>query len=192
MQFSPQQDLLSENELNIQYSGFWPRFFALMIDGLVLTILAPLSYYNTFVWQSVPLLILLFIIQIVYKPFFEYKYNATPGKMALGIKVVNHEFEKPGFIEVLSRNIFQIMFTIIFMLINVYKMNHPVFSRSLYNDNDFLSEYSSPTWSLDNIILAVEFFIFAIFLIDTVFLITNDERRSLHDRIGKTYVIKSR
>jgi uncharacterized RDD family membrane protein YckC len=189
MELYPQQDLLTEETLIVQYAGFWPRLWAILLDALILAVLAPITYFNKTYWKSIPVLVILFLIQMTYKSFFEYKYGATPGKMALGIRVVNYEFERPSLAEVLLRNLFQLSSVAVYMILSVYFFNQPLYNQTTYNEN-VLSQYSS-TGSYYECILIFNLIILAIYTIDFIFLISNDERRSLHDRIGKTYVIKN-
>lgn len=92
----------------LDYAGFWIRFVAKMIDGLIVGVIfgipfalfvfrglfsggAPnlqnwMSYLTAAPWQ-----ILETVVSVVYAGFFLGKFGATPGKMALGLKVVTPE-----------------------------------------------------------------------------------------------------
>src|SRR6516164_5563059 len=98
MNVTMQPDLLNIEELQMphQYGRFWPRFFALLLDGLIIGT-APFILYNTMEKKSGLLLIIISCIRLVYKPFFEYRFGATPGKMALKLRVVNYHYEKASF-----------------------------------------------------------------------------------------------
>jgi len=82
------------------YAGFWIRFGAKFIDGIIMQIvnyalILPLLGFggikNTGVLgvAMVIQMILSFSVQIAYITFFLGKYGATPGKMACKLKVVN-------------------------------------------------------------------------------------------------------
>ena len=100
----------------IQYGGFWRRFVAVFIDGLILWIpgiclarliasatgsapyqpapvmnpfeaLGSLAIYMTSLGMAVQTLLGV-VIACSYETFFIVKFGATPGKMDLGIKVV--------------------------------------------------------------------------------------------------------
>ncbi len=181
-----QEDLLNIDELQIKYSygTFWPRFWAVLLDGLILAVLTPLVLYNRTEWRSGVMLIVISCIQISYKPFFEYMYGATPGKMALRLKVVNYEYNKASFNEILLRNIYQItggVIGVVLQLIMFYRTG--LFQDSTFNDYSQLS-------GIRMAILMVEIFIFILYLVDLGFLLSSPDSRSLHDRIGKTYVIR--
>jgi len=90
----------------LEYAGFWIRFLAKIIDGLIIGVLVGipigfflvprllsgntaqlqtwLSYFMGFGWQ-----LLEAAVGLLFNGFFLGKFGATPGKMALGLKVVN-------------------------------------------------------------------------------------------------------
>lgn len=90
------------------YAGFWIRFLAKIIDGLIL--LVPLAAINIAIAITVPDmdisgnfrgeltpaaiagLVLMYMLQIAipltYNTFFVGRYAATPGKMALGLRII--------------------------------------------------------------------------------------------------------
>ena len=94
----------------LDYAGFWIRFVAKMIDGLILGVIVGipmaffivprvvssigsptqlqslLSFFAAPTWQ-----ILDAAVGLLYNGFFVGKFGATPGKMALGLKVVSPE-----------------------------------------------------------------------------------------------------
>jgi len=95
---------LAGGAIGLRYAGFWVRFCARMIDGFVLgaasvlvvivlgmlmTASAPSGALSggmmliMVLWYSAVL-----FAPIVYNAVFVVKYGATPGKMAMGIKVV--------------------------------------------------------------------------------------------------------
>lgn len=94
----------------VTYAGFWIRFVAYIIDGIILAvamgivqfaILGSFLTFPRFDPQSrpemyiAPLMGMIGLLSLVsigigclYEGLFVYKYGATPGKMALGLKVV--------------------------------------------------------------------------------------------------------
>jgi uncharacterized RDD family membrane protein YckC len=180
-----QQDLLNPEELRIvKFGTFWPRFWALLIDALVLAILSPVTIYNETEWKSSTLMIAIVLIQIGYKSFFEYQYGATPGKMAMNLKVVNYQFEKASLQEILLRNIFQITAGIFSIGRGLYLFHQPGF---------FAASTIQQFGALDGErIMGIVFLIYwlVICITDVIFLLNSKDSRSLHDRIGRTFVIK--
>ncbi len=94
------QGMAGAGPLALRYGGFWIRFLAYMIDVIVLEIayyavIVPLGLATVGVSQRdiasgiwlIPLLIG-FGINFCYYAFFNSRFGATPGKMALGLKIV--------------------------------------------------------------------------------------------------------
>lgn len=180
-----QQDLLTETELHVTYGNFWPRFWALLIDGLVLAVLTPIAIFNRTEWKNLFVLIIVSVIQFSYKPFFEYRYGATPGKMAMRLKVVNYEFQQARAEQIIIRNVFGILSGLILLSIGIYTFNQPEFISV-----STIQGYSQ-LGNTQTITLIWEGSMFIIFLIDFIFLVSSDNSRSLHDRMGRTFVIKT-
>ncbi len=101
------------------YAGFWIRFVAKFIDGLILGVVFLVPFF-IFVFQSarvgaagrpslvsevVPLLLQLVLVlaNMGYSIFFLGKYGATPGKMACKIHVVTAEGGKISYLRATGR-----------------------------------------------------------------------------------------
>lgn len=93
------------------YGGFWRRFLAKFLDGLILgVVLMPLSLMlglgiagsgaaqsgdiGTVVLMQIVLQIFSIGLGIAFEVFFIRKFDATPGKMALGLKLLRADGEK--------------------------------------------------------------------------------------------------
>lgn len=100
----------------VKYAGFWIRFAAYLFDALVISFAFNLIYIPLFLLTK-PLtttinwvfLGIMFFIQIIIVAFYyillTYKYQATFGKMILGLKVVSKNFERPSLGRVIVREI---------------------------------------------------------------------------------------
>ncbi len=93
------------------YAGFWIRFVAVLVDGLIQMIFlcgiaagsaaiifplaggADLAVEGQIVWQVVYTLGT-YVIQCAYQTFFLGRYGATPGKMIFRLKVVRPDGSK--------------------------------------------------------------------------------------------------
>jgi uncharacterized RDD family membrane protein YckC len=85
----------------LNYAGIFPRFAAVFVDGLITIVVIMVPEFFLIGWQGllkgtdVPIALNIGIMAInylfpaLYETFFIGKYGATPGKMALGIKVVS-------------------------------------------------------------------------------------------------------
>lgn len=87
-----------------EYGQFWPRFAAKLIDGLILglvygmffalNVLLAIAFPEKPALQGLVTLlayVVYFGVAVGYNAYFLPKYGATPGKMALGLKVINVE-----------------------------------------------------------------------------------------------------
>jgi uncharacterized RDD family membrane protein YckC len=170
---------------NVKYGGFWSRFGALLLDGLIL---APISfgitYFNITSWKSSLLLFLISVIAIAYKPFMEFTYGATLGKMVLKLRVTNTNLEKANLAEILLRNVFHIVPQLVTLLLSIGMIyNNPDFEAvDGWGDYTvFISQFSLLQYiNLANGLITI---------VDAIMLATDEQKRSLHDRIGGTLVI---
>lgn len=170
----------------VLYAGFWPRLWAMLIDWLVVVVFTlPVLIYNILNWKSIPLMIAVSGLSLAYKPFMELNYGATLGKMALKIKVVNYEFERLKLSEALLRNIFTLGLGFISIVTAIFVFAEPEFKEiSSWTDYTVFSQnYDSTNW--------VNYLTFFIYVVEMIVLLNDTQKRSLHDKIGKTYVIKN-
>lgn len=176
-------EILDVNQPEANYIGFWPRLGALLIDGLIIGIpLAAATFYNILYLKSTILLIALSIIGASYKPVMEALYGATIGKKVLNIKVVNIELTNIGWKESLLRNIFNLLSSTSSLIVSVMLFTSAGFEAvASYSEYAiYASEFSSTSLSLITGLL---------FIVDAIFMLTDDRKRTLHDRIANTYVV---
>ena len=175
-------------EADIVFAKFWVRFGAMLIDGLVIIVIVlPATYFNVIQWKSPWIYILTSILTVIYKPYMEYQYGATLGKMAVGIKVVGHQFQKVTLKEELRRVSFYIVPNIIQQVLTLkFYFSGQLNSIQHYKDyNDYIVS-TNPALYILNII------VFVLLIIDTITFFSNDQNRSLHDLYAGTYVIEKR
>jgi uncharacterized RDD family membrane protein YckC len=176
--------LFEREKPSITYGGFWQRFGALIIDGMIFwPITLGLTYFNI-TWKSSVVLIMVSLVGLGYKPFMEYVYGATWGKMAMKLVVKNRDFEKAELGDILLRNIFHIVPLVIQLF----------FTVRLYSDPSFesvsgWSEYSAYIASA-SLLTYVNFAGGFIQIVDAIVLITDKQKKSLHDKIAGTFVIQ--
>ena len=97
---------------DVKFSGFWVRLVALMIDNVIVIILSFIPAFvfglmgglmttrNEFISTIFPLILYAVIIigmACYFAAFYASKYQATPGKMLFGIKVVDKNGERISF-----------------------------------------------------------------------------------------------
>ena len=169
----------------ITYGSFWQRCGAITLDTLIIGVPTfAISYYNITNWKSIPLLVLVSLAGMVYKPYCEFQYGATPGKKALNLNVVNQRFDKADLTEIILRNIFQIVFPLMTLAATIMVYNSPEFQDiNGFMEFGTLSSTSSKATSYITWMSSI------VFIIEFICLVSDQQKRALHDRIGKTYVI---
>lgn len=110
------------------YAGFWKRFFAFLIDSIIVSVILIIVMFACAVGHGLQqggfqnmywILLYLFSFAgpILYWTLFECSsYQATPGKMALGIKVTDMRGQKLGFAQSLGRNLGKIISNLTFYI----------------------------------------------------------------------------
>lgn len=122
-------------ETAVQYAGFWIRVLARLIDGVILWLLAQFVTFAAaralgLEWSPITIgpgeepspeqlmlalrvLSLSFIVNLVigvtYECFFVRKYAATPGKMALGLKIVRSDLSPLSMGRIIGRYFAQML-----------------------------------------------------------------------------------
>jgi len=82
------------------YAGFWIRFLAKLIDGIILAVVGfVLGFLGNFIVRhpvagTILENLLSLVLSVAYQIYFLGAYSATPGKMACGLKVVRSDNEK--------------------------------------------------------------------------------------------------
>lgn len=175
-------------DADIVFAKFWTRLGAMLIDGLItILIILPVTYFNVMQWKIPWIYILSSLATIIYKPFMEYQFSATLGKMAVGIQVVGQQFQKVTLKEELRRVSFYLVPNIIqqVLTLKVY-FSDQLNSIHHYKDyNDYIIS-TNPALYILNIIVIVLLFV------DCITFFSNNQNRSLHDMYAGTYVIEKR
>jgi uncharacterized RDD family membrane protein YckC len=110
----------------VEYGGFWIRFGAKFIDGLILWVVQMVFYFPFMFFMasnepsetgSIVALIMLYGIQFLfafaYPTFFIGRYQATLGKMACGLKVVMDDGGRVTYLRAFARSAAEILSALI-------------------------------------------------------------------------------
>jgi uncharacterized RDD family membrane protein YckC len=182
----PQTHVLTEFESTTSvYASFKQRALALLLDGLILSPLAVIDWFNKTGWKSPMLLFIVFAVGLVYKPFLEFKKGATIGKQAMNILVVNNSGSQLSVQQAVLRNIFDIAFRTFTFIATLIIYSSAGFS-SIITNNDYIL-FQQTIINFNPYII----FYMLIVIIEIILVLSDKARRSLHDRIGNTYVVKS-
>lgn len=179
------ENVLNEfEEIPSSYGTFKDRVFALLIDGLVLLPVSIIIWLDKTTWKSQLVLIIVALIEVLYKPFCEYKYGATIGKRAMKLIVVDKSFLKAGLKEVVIRNIFNIVWGIFFSGITLLIFRNAAFAS--VSSNAEFTLLQNKVFNINPYLVVYCMLIIA----EIIFILSDNSRRALHDRLGGTFVVK--
>ncbi|HLQ95607.1 MAG TPA: RDD family protein [Pseudogracilibacillus sp.] len=116
MTMDPEEEvtLSEEPEASYRSAGFWMRFWAYLIDVIILfaingLVLSPLGFLNEGAAFDIGFWtmngVLATIIYYVYFILMTKLAQQTVGKMILGLKVISEKAEKPNWLDVLFREL---------------------------------------------------------------------------------------
>ncbi len=179
----------NSDETNVEYADFWTRLGAYLLDAVILTpISLGLNFMNFMYLKSFWGYLLIALLAILYKPYLEFKYGATLGKMATNLKVTDYNFQQIDFQRSMIRSLIFVLPSI--MLLPTQYMAYQ--NESLMGLDSFwqFNTMVSQVYPLSGFISC---FMGLLVLTDLIVLLADDlkKQRSLHDRIAKTYVIKT-
>lgn len=182
-----QNNQFKEFEENIQYVKFWPRTGAYILDGILVGIFsATLNYLNIANFKSFTFYFIVLFIGAMYKPYLEYKYGATLGKMMLKMRVTDYDHLPISFNRSLLRSIFLIGPSLLYIPIYYFAFNNP----NMADVDGFIqfSQFLTEEYPMQGLIAIL---VYIILIVEIVVLLTDATKtqRALHDQVAKTYVI---
>ena len=99
------------------YGGFWIRFAARMVDGILfLAVTVLLVAAGGFGMGGILLRLVVYPIAIAYETYFVGHYGATLGKMACGLKVVRSEGQTVSYGRAFGRYWASLLSSMIFLI----------------------------------------------------------------------------
>jgi len=159
-----------------KYDTFWPRLVAIIIDGIVLAILAfTLNVLVIPFIKAMPLLrhLVSESVGYVYAILMVGHYGQTLGKMAMRIKVVDHDTEEDvTFTQSFKREAIPIYLLVFSILVSALGRAGDEFGFDLFFSS--LPEYLALAWSL----------------LEIITMLTDPKSRAFHDKIANTVVIR--
>ena len=169
-----------------KYRTFWRRFFAEFVDALVLS---PVSLATGWVWRHadsvpLPLLALHYLVSrllfFIYEIYFLGAHGQTPGKMALGIVVLDvSERRHVSYRQALLRNAVPLGFMLLLLPYQLFQILTGRFYLLLPGGRP-----DAISWILSQVLMVW-------FLLEIVTMTFNSKRRALHDLIAGSVVVKA-
>ncbi|NOU79574.1 hypothetical protein GC101_11875 [Paenibacillus sp. LMG 31459] len=170
-----------EEQLDLDdYVGFWKRVLISFIDFLILAL--PTYFLNRLCVsaaesaESAFPLFIQFVLLIGFNVFMVVKYGGTPGRLLLGVRIINEDGRYPALKQALIRYLFFIVNGFLAVIVSLNTEELSAVSSSLAN------------WSP----LATNLNVFFgwVVVADCLFVAFTRRNRALHDMMAGTYVVK--
>ncbi|MFM2226627.1 MAG: hypothetical protein RJA07_2829 [Bacteroidota bacterium] len=158
------------------------RFFAMLIDNIlvVLSIFIAIFILLKFTSNYIEVAEIFVYVIVLHKPFCEYLFGYTIGKKMVGIKILNTDFEKCTFKNIVSRNILLLIFITIQLALTC--LRYYLQSRTLASNISFV--YDASYFILNTMGVLI--------FIDSISIWFKQDGVMIHDTIGKTYVVEDK
>ena len=122
-------------------------------------------------------------LMIAYKPFMEFKYGATVGKMALKIKIMTIDKQGITFTQSLIRSLPWLLSGAISTYTTFALMTHDA-----YMQTEGILEISQIQQEVSP--MAIQFLFTILFLATVITVAFDGKKRGLHDMLAKTFCFK--
>jgi len=173
------------------YAGFWKRFWAAIID---LIIIVPVIYLYFFVRLkgsdkniAIVITILFSIVVAMYNVFFNVRFGGSPGKLAVGIRVTKPDGSRIGWLEAWKRSSVDLLYASLALYINIFAIIHVDLNKysalGFSGQASFLQTYYPSWFGTADVLEQVWFWS------ELVVLLFNRRKRAIHDFIAGTVVI---
>jgi len=166
--------------MNTKFHTFWPRFFAIILDGLIFLLLGFAVNVIVDNYVAAPFLTAWFFIrgfsQPIYRILMHGRYGQTVGKMAMGIIIIHAS--EDSVINYKKAIIREFPNWIAATLYFIMKVNLQFFPSAF------------PNHAVNVVYLVFGGANLIWFLLEVITMFTNDKRRALHDYLAHTVVVR--
>lgn len=169
----------------IRYGGFWRRVAAKLIDFIILMpIMAPQWWgMSQPVKVYVPVYALSSTLTMAYVIWMNGRFGATLGKRVMKLKVLDVSGERIGYKQAFCREIILVAFAIL-MCVFLWLSAANLPAETTYLQMTFAKQLSP---ALNITMTAMMVWIYG----DALFLLFNKKKRTVHDFIAETVVIRT-
>ena len=172
-----------------QYAGFWSRFGAQILDAFIALpfVALRLVLFRTRLAESfafVPLLLFEFWFSV----YLVYRYGGTPGKLIMGIRITSTNGEPLSFRQAVLRDSPSLVLGAvgaISIAIALSQVSDATFEATSWIGRPRLLAAFMPHWN-HYVSIVAQVWTWS----ELVVMLTNPERRALHDFLAGTIVIK--
>ncbi len=188
----PEHPVTTQDGDQILYAGFWPRVGAYFLDFLILTPYLALSMYlaNKFLYYYVYAFVPVVLFGWFYSIYLVERFGGTPGKLILKIRIKmldgSDVTRKAAVLRYLPLWVLSALTSLAFVF-SVSLIREETYHALSYLDKNKLIVELTPSW-YKTVDLLTKIWILA----EYVTLLFNKRRRSVHDLIAGTIVVKAK
>lgn len=166
-------------------ASLYQRFLAWCIDRVVLLPLSLGVFYVAIGSKNLQLIILLMVVEALYKPTMEKQYGATLGKRATGIRVVSQEGGKGiSWNQSLMRFLPWAVSFYVTIFVYIRYFEYPGFAE--VQDFEAFTKFMQAHPLSDNTLIAM---LNSLPLFSMIWGMTDVLRRAIHDKLAGTVVV---
>lgn len=173
------------------YAGFWLRLIAMFVDGIVfLPVAVVYLYARATSWEMAVMLSIPYcFLYALYNVYFHGRWGKTLGKMIIRIKVVKKSGEDIQYRQAFMRHSVDVVLAALsaaaftLALLSIKKTG---FVPGDWHQLNVLFHNSLPAW-WNSVKAATQTWVFS----ELIVLLTNKEKRSVHDFIAGTVVVRT-
>lgn len=170
---------------NYEHAGFGIRVGASLIDALVMIPFIVLSMYNLISIKSIGLLIGAAMVSALYKPFMEYRWGATLGKMATSLKVMTTQYQPLTVVHTIKRSLPFLLSQVFSLLVMLQD-----FTTEGFDEARTFLDYSMFSASQDQTMNNASTTVSILILISCLWILANPLKQALHDLFAETYCLR--
>ncbi len=178
------------NNVELKYAGFWKRLASILIDAAIFAPVMLLRMWLDSISSNAGIIGVVAYCAIIttYEVWFVAKHGQTPGKMAVGIKIVKVDGSPVAWKEALLRDSVNIGFATVYLIFTcnaIVQIPDAEYVSLSWTARNVRVYELYPSWmgwanTLSNIWVGSE----------VIVMLFNKKRRALHDFIAGTVVIR--
>lgn len=181
--------MFNDPPVRVEYGGFWIRFWAGIVDGFAAIPIALISYALFERRQANPIAseIVSLLIVLTFEVFLVARYGGSPGKLASGLRILDVSLGAASARQALIRALPNVLVGVLRIASTVVVVGalgaqlHQLEGIELQN----AVRAATPAWAnYLSVIAGIWFFA------EFASMMSNDQRRALHDQIAGTVVVK--
>jgi uncharacterized RDD family membrane protein YckC len=174
----------------VEYGGFWIRFWSGIVDGFAAAPVALLFYvlFGRTEQSPVAASLMGLVVTLSFEVLLVAKYGGSPGKLATGLRIRDVSLGEASARQAFMRALPNVLVGLlrIAATIVVVRTLGPQLQQLSGRELDEAMRAATPAWA--NYLSAIAG---VWFVAEFVSMMSNDERRALHDKIANTVVIKA-